>query len=187
MTKSKRFRLDPTAMELAKLAISLCPNLNARAADQVRKAFEFYVEAMIFCRECAPLSLEELVGKFRNQDQVAIERWAKAREALWKDTLELNPEKESDPARDYLGECDLRLKTVPAVLDNVRKAWRARRPDLIPDSFDIVAHCKKSLNGKAFYLIPRFLLSGAVTISKINRKRSMRKWRARSSPKKSVK
>lgn len=185
MTRPKRALPDP--LELAKLAILLRQNLNTLPADAIKGAMELWIEAVILCGECAGLSFEELTAKFRNKRQLAIERGKKADQARWQDALELDPAKQSDPARDYLGEHGLCLKTAEKVLDHVCTAWNARRPDLIPDSFDILAHCKRSLNGKTIYLIPRFLLGLAVTISKNNRKRSRQKSRTKSSRRKPVK
>lgn len=176
MTKSKRAL--PTPMELAKLAILLPRNQNTLPADQVRIAMELYVEALLLCQECASLSFEELVMKFRNKRQVAIERGAKAREAQWRDALELNPEKESDPAREYLSKHGLCFKTARTVLSHVRTAWSMRRPDMIPDSFDILAHCKRLSSDGAIYLIPRFLLNGVVAVQRDRREKIQSRSRA---------
>jgi hypothetical protein len=187
MSKPKRFQLDPAAVELAKIAAALLPHSSPRSVELIRKARELYIEALISCRECATLSPEELVSKFRNRDQAAVERWGKARAALWKDSLELNPEKESDPARDHLAEHNLHLKTPGKVLEHTRAAWDARPPDMMPSSFDIVEHCKRSVDGKEVYFIPRFLLDWAVRISEHNRRKAVQKSRARSRQQKTVK
>jgi hypothetical protein len=171
-------------MELAKLA-ALVPRFSM-PADQVRMAMELYVEALILCEECASLSFEELVTKFRNQQLVAIERDAEEKEALWKDTLELNPGKESDQVREYLSDCGLSFKTARTALNHLRMAWSTRRPDLIPVS-NILAHCKRSSDDGAIYSIPRFLLDHAVMTSKNKRKRSRQRSRIKSSPRKVVK
>jgi len=176
-------------MELARLAILLRQNPNILPAAAVKGAMGLWIEAVILCGECAGLSFEELTAKFRNSRQLAIERGKKANQARWHDTLELDPAKQSDPARDYLGEHGLCLKRVDKVLEHVRKAWSERQHPLTMPQYreaDAVIGRKVS-NGKTIYLIPRFLLEAAVTISKNNRKRSRQKSRAKSSRQKPVK
>jgi hypothetical protein len=170
-------------MELAKLAALISDA--STPADRVRRAMELYVEALLFCEELASLSLEELT-KFRDQRLVAMERDAEEKEALWNDTLELNPEKESDPVREYLFDRGLSFKTARTALNHLCTAWRARRPDLIPVS-NILAHCKRSSGDGAIYLIPKFLLDHAVMTSQSKRKRSRQKSRTKSGRKKIVK
>jgi hypothetical protein len=185
MTRAKGSLPDP--IELARLAILLGHNRNALPIDQVRVAFELYIEAVLFCRENAALSFEELVTKFRDGRQVAFEQDQKAQATLWGDTLELDPEKESDSARDYLDERHLHLKTAAAVIEHVRKAQAARPWNMMWGRSDVVEHCATSRNGKTIYLIPRFLLNWILEIHRRNRKGSTRKWRTKSSRRKAVK
>jgi len=169
VTRPKRALPDP--LELAKLA-ALVPRCST-PASQVRTALELYIEAMILCRRYASLSLEELIGAFRNKHQVAIERIEKKNLAWWKDVLELNQNKESDPARDYLVQRGLRLKTPDKVLEHARAAWNAQNNPFLWPNYVI---------GTKFpYLIPRGLLDAVIAASKSAQKKSRResqmKWR----------
>jgi hypothetical protein len=52
----------PEPIELAKLAAILRPEFEAAAGLKV--AMQFYVEAVLFCRESASMSFEDLIARF---------------------------------------------------------------------------------------------------------------------------
>jgi hypothetical protein len=180
MTRPKRAL--PTPMELAKLA-ALLPR-SSTPADQVLTALELWIETTILYQECASLSFEQLVAKYRNKQQAAIER----SQAWWGDVLELNPEKHSDQVRDYLAKRGVHFKTADKVLEHVRAVWSAI-PMLTPQHWSFNAMINR--NSTAPYLIPRFLLDAVVAASRRKRRKSKRtsqaKSRAKSRPRKVVK
>jgi hypothetical protein len=144
---------------------------------------EFFVEAHLLCHECAGMSAEDLIAKFRSKKQPwefhnerikeEVERTQGAIRAQWQDTLELDPGKSTDPARAYLTEQGLHLKKAGAVLNNVREAWETRPADLILGSADaLIAHCRSFSDGETIYKIPRFLLRAAADRANQRRKQT---------------
>jgi hypothetical protein len=112
-------------------------------------------------------------SQVRTALELSIERIEKKNLAWWKDVLELNQNKESDPARDYLAQRGLRLKTPDKVLEHARAAWNAQNNPFLWPNYVI---------GTKFpYLIPRGLLDAVIAASKSAQKKSRResqmKWR----------
>lgn len=176
-------------MELAKLAALLPQNANASPARTLEVAMEFYVEAVILCRQNADMSLDDLTAKFRSRkrlQELRTDRIKEADQARWRDTLELDPEKDTDQARAYLAEQGLSIKTGRTVLDHIREAWNARPADMISGSFDVLANCRRSLDGKTVYWIPRFLLEAVARMKKSHRKKIKQKSRINRAPKNSA-
>jgi hypothetical protein len=159
---------QPTPMELAQLAIQLRQSKSIPVYN-VRLAREYYIEALICCRESASLSLEEYITNHRNAQQVALEETIKAEELRLQDTLELDPQKQSDAARDYLGEHGLHLKTADKVLEHVRNG--SKWADTVIG--------KEISKGEPIYSVPRFLLEAAIARHEHKRKRSREKSRAK--------
>src|SRR6266550_4542576 len=90
----------PAAMDLTKLAAILRPDL--RPTEALKVAMKFYVEAVLFLRELPFDSEDDLIREFSSEERHMAQR-AKALEqvlqALREDTLELDPKKDDDEAR----------------------------------------------------------------------------------------
>ena len=174
----------PEPIELAKLAAILSRNTGPKAA--MGRAMEFYVEAVCFVRELAEnsdaftayLSVERsrqlfIMPKLRP-------KLAEARE----DTLELDPQAKSDPAREYLtrltGGKWTRAQTVfanfrrfyhvapKAIRDGepVAVHWAIDRPDN-PET--VMASWKRKENGRTVCDIPRSTLGWLAGLAKSHR------------------
>jgi hypothetical protein len=176
----------PKPAELAKLAALLRPT--SQPSEALKAAMEFYVEAVLFCREWPSLSLEDAITQFGSDERrmaLMSEPIAKAVRAREEDTLELDPQKNTDAARDFLAQCGLRLKTPRAVLANIREAVNARpkkcwtaefreHPDVLINGY------KKKLNGRAIYSLPKYLLKEAADHAMWRQSESKRRgWKTR--------
>ena len=119
--KEPKFPL-PKPIELAKLAAILRPESQPTAAIKV--AVQFYIEAVQFCKGSSTKTWEELEFGSEKRWLEHVEQIEKAVEERWKDTLELDPDKPTDPARQFLAKRGLDLKTL-SVLNHIRKWWKA--------------------------------------------------------------
>lgn len=157
----------PSASELATLAAILAPD--GQPSSAVRKAMEFYIEAMFFLRNNSelPTNFEILVREFGNEEQrerVLSRLWDQETQAQWADVLELDPEKHDDEVRRFLAEHGYRVKWARTVLDNLRgnyksvaqaNAGHVRGKPLDPAS---IFEESNPENSKKTYFIPRFIL-----------------------------
>ena len=183
--KASKFPL-PKPIELAKLAAILRPEFQAAGALKV--AMEFYVEAVLFCRESSSMSFEDLITRFGSDKRhlaLMAEPIKKVVEAQWADTLELDPKKDDDPVRQYLAAQGLPLKKAQSVLDNFRRYYNALpkntwMADRRPGVESVIARCKRVSDGRKIYALPRFMLESIVEHAKWRRRESKRKaWRNR--------
>jgi len=176
-----------TAIELANLAAILRPK--ARPAAAMKAAMEWYVEAVIFCGDYGSKTFEELFDQFgseeRHRAQIVgnLERELKA---MREDTLEFDPAKNDDPARQFLTEIwptKQPPKTARAVLENVRRYWdrpQPGRPFSIPSADSMLAKCRRGKGGKTTYLFPKLMLEGVAAYMKERGRESKRKsWETR--------
>ena len=190
-------------MDLAKLAAMLAPN--AKPTEAMAKAMEFYVEAVLLSREL-PSNADELVRRFGSSER-AHERFnerftqpfVESCEAHWRDTLELDPARDDDEARQFLAEAGLHLKTPRAVLANIHRFQcdleashlllvKFRADEIAERKFsmpggpqrDLIASCKRKKNGRTLYAIPKGLLGRLVAMAQKRRSATKRKaWRTR--------
>jgi hypothetical protein len=145
---------------------------------------KFYVEALLFSKESSSKSFEDWITEFGSDERWSrlwAEPYKKWRRSFWDDTLELDKTKDTDPARQFLDERGLHLKTERGVLDIVRRSWKARPKNTLTAPFResadaIVARCETTSNGKTIYKIPRFLLEDAADYAERRRRESKRKW-----------
>jgi hypothetical protein len=200
----------PEPIELAKLAAILHPHLFAtlniencadiEAAAAVKVAMKVYVEALLFCQESSSMSLDDLITKFgsmkRQMEQyfaVANEPTKKVVEAQLADALELDPEKDDDPVRQYLAERGLRLKTAQSVLNSIRRQYNSLLEDpgisdRLLDLESVIAKFERGRDSERTYAIPKFMLDNAIEHAKERRKESKRKsWHTRKSREKPAK
>jgi len=132
-TKASKFSL-PEPIELAKLAAILTRGWEANPDREVeaalKRALNFYIEAVFLHRELSGKSLDDLIGQGFGIEKRWLARVAEPLERIrrenWADTLELDPQKPSDPAREFLADRGVHLKTGRAVRDIIRNAWDAR-------------------------------------------------------------
>jgi hypothetical protein len=178
----------PEPIELAKLAAILRRDPDSKPASALKVAMEFYLEAVILCRECAAMNFEDLITKFGSEP-----RWIKLcaapaedeNQAIWKDTLELDPAKDTDAVRKFLAKCGLDLKTPGAVLNNIRKAWDARPQSWLrvgprKSADALIAQCKTVSDGRTIHNIPRSLLEFTADYANERRKKIDRtSWHSR--------
>lgn len=182
-----------TAIELATLAALVAPGDTPDMA--LRKAMPFYVEAELL-RQDFPKSLLEMVLRFgtEKQRQEALTRarmgWEEAVKAVKALVLELGPqESDDDEARRFFREQGLPMKTVRAVLDNIRKYWRGLPSDTFgadakPDADEFIEQHKRTKNGKTVYHLPPPLLESIVAWKRSRRSAIKRKaWKKRRVPK----
>lgn len=183
--KASKFPL-PKPIELAKLAAALRPEFQPAGAMKV--AMEFYVEAVLFCQESSSMSFEDIVAKFGSDKRhlaVMAEPIKKAVEAQWADTLELDPQKDDDPARQYLAKQGLLLKKAESVLDNFRRYYNSLPKDTLmadrrPNVESVIARCERLTERKKTYALPKFMLESIVEHARWRRRESKRKaWRSR--------
>jgi hypothetical protein len=176
----------PEPIELAKLAAILRPEFEAAAGLKV--AMQFYVEAVLFCRESASMSFEDLIARFGSDKRhlaLMAEPLKKVVEAQWADALQLDPKKDDDPVRQYLDEQGLHLKRAQSVLDNFRRYYNSLPKDTWmanqrPNVESVIARCERVSNGEKTYAIPKFMLESLVEHAKWRRRESKRKaWRNR--------
>ena len=124
------------------------------------------------------MSSEDLLAKFGSENRwrgLHVERIKKAVQAQCEDTLVLDPRKDTDPAREYLAECGLRLKAAWAVLKHVRKMWNERPEGTLTagnrkSANALIAQCATDLDGKTIYKIPRFVLEFTADHAKQHRR-----------------
>jgi hypothetical protein len=181
-TKASKSPL-PEPIELAKLAAILRRDPNSKPASALKVAMEFYLEAVILCRECASMSFEDLIAKFGSEKrllELTAERIKKVVRPRWEDALELDPAKHTDPVRDFLAKYGLLLKAPSAVLNHIRDVWNARPKDAIASKYTgsadaLITHCKTVSDGKTIYKIPKFLLEAAADHANQRRKETKRK------------
>jgi hypothetical protein len=185
----------PEPIELAKLAATLRPG--SQPALALKVAMEFYIEAVFFCRESSSMGLEDIIAKFGSEKRwlaQASEPIKKAVAAQWADTLELDPEKDDDPARQYLAEHGLQLKRARSVLDNFRRYYNKPLPEgtyrlhsrLGAEA--VIEKCERiTAEGKKTYAMPKSILDGMIHYAKdrsVERKRES--WRKRKAAKRHV-
>ena len=151
---------------------------------------EFYVEAVFFSRELSSMTFEDIVAKFGSE-----KRWLaqiseppeKLAEADWADTLELDPQKDDDPVRQFLAAHELPLKKARSVLENVRRYCDKPVPQGThslhsrPSADAVVARCERiTAKGKKTYAIPKYILNGITCYAKERKMQSKREyWRKR--------
>jgi hypothetical protein len=189
--KGSKFPL-PKPIEIATLAAILRPD--SQPADAMKVAMEFYVEAVLFCQESSSLSFEDIVEKFGSGKRYVafmtkgFKKWV---EAQWADTLELDPQKDDDPVRQYLRERGLLLKRPQSVLDNFRCYYNASiskgvlRLSSRPSAENGIARCERITDGRKTYAIPKFMVDKIIRYAKWSRRESKRQsWRKRKSGKK---
>ena len=129
------------------------------------------------------MSSEDLIAKFGSDErQMALmaEPFKKWHRKFWSDSLELDPNKHTDPAREFLAERGWPLKTPRAVLDQIRKSWDARPKNTLTAAYRqsadaLIAQCKTDLNGRTIYKIPTFLLESAADHAKQQRREYKRR------------
>lgn len=183
----------PDPMELAKLAAILRRSPDSKPTAALKVAMEFYVEAVLFSRELSSMSFEDIVAEFGSE-----KRWLaqirqpleKAAETDWADTLELDPQKDDDPARQFLAAHGLPLKKARSVLDNVRRYCDKPVPrgthslHSRPSADAVIARCERiTAEGKKTYAIPKYILDGIIYYAKERRMQSKREsWRKRRKP-----
>jgi hypothetical protein len=172
----------PKPIELAKLAAILCSNAQPKTA--MERALKFYVEAVCFLRELAekPHALSAYLSVERQRELFIMPELhaglAKERE----DTLELDPQAESDPAREHLSKRHglTMWKQGRTVLDNFR-LYHERAEDLIES-------WKCTKNGRIVYEIPRSSLDRLALFLKSRRtERGNRSWETRRKKKRQTK
>lgn len=163
----------PEPVELVKLAAILAPNAEPKAA--MERALKFYVEAVCFVRELAekPDALLGYLSDERWRECVVIpelgDTLPSALAKVRADTLELDPEAQSDPAREYLRQhYGADWKKWETVLNKFRRfyhvlpkgkrdgqsveiRWAIDRPDLET----VINSWKREKNGRPVYHIPR--------------------------------
>jgi hypothetical protein len=160
----------PAPMDLAKLAAILEPKATPRKA--MTRAMEFFVEATCFLQEC-PRSLRELISCFGYGERLRA-LYFTYDPTLLTDTLELDVSKfghDADPARKYLSERRLKVKTGRAVLNN----WHLWLPSQSKEAIDAEIECYR--RSKDIYAIPRLLLQAIASDNKRRRAESKRKGR----------
>jgi hypothetical protein len=188
-TKDSKFPL-PQPIELATLAAILRTGPNSKPAGALKVAMEFYLEAVILCRECVSMSIEDLISKFgieKRLFELTAERIKKAVQTQREDTLVLDPDPKeyTDPARKFLAERGLNRKTARGVLNNIRRMWDARPQGMLTAAYRVsadalIAQCKTVLNGKAIYKIPRFVLEFTADYANERRKKiDLTSWHTR--------
>jgi hypothetical protein len=115
----------------------------------------------------------------------SAEAFKKAQGELWADTLELRPNEDNDPARQFLEQQGLPLKTARGVLNVIRQCWDTPSGGKIQlanplSGQAIIARCKGVRDGTIIYNIPRFvLLSGAAHARWRSRQPKLRWWHSR--------
>ena len=170
----------PKPIELAKLAAILRPKSKPESALKV--AMELYVEAVFFYRECTSKSSEDLIAEFASQPRwlpLGHEQMERRDQSLLEDTLELNPTKHTDSAREFLSERGLPLKTPRAVLNNIDKA--------IGETAGVIAQHKTVLNRKETYNIPKFMLEHVLDYAKRHRRETkLKSWHKRKKKRQAV-
>ena len=177
-------------MELANLAATLGPNFQS-PAEALEVAMEWYFEAVLFAREL-PSTNEELLNKFGSRERQLEFLSGPIRKefnAMWADTLDLDPKEYDDPVRQYLAAHGLSLKTARSVLDNFRRFRNRPLPAYkkysIPSADSIIERFQRVTNGKKTYAIPKFVLDDIVWYAKHRRKESkLESWRRRKAAKK---
>jgi hypothetical protein len=94
----------PKPIELAKLAAILCSNAQPKTA--MERALKFYVEAVCFLRELAekPHALSAYLSVERQRELFIMPELRAGLAKEREDTLELDPQAESDPAREHLSK-----------------------------------------------------------------------------------
>ena len=170
----------PEPFELATLAAILLPG--AEPDKALTKAMELYIEAVLFVRELRPLCYGDLIRKFGSRKQRAalfVKPIVQAIEAQWNETLELEPEKNDDPVRQFLAERGLKLKDARSVFENIRRRCD-RLPVPVPghpqkDAAWIVAEAESEKDGKKIYRIPKFILDEILEDARLRRSESRRK------------
>jgi hypothetical protein len=203
--------LLPEPAELAKLAAILGPKLQPGAALKV--AMQFYVEAVLFCREHSSEPFEELFTAFASEGTQRAQRirsLGQELKAIGEDTLELDPQKrgaDADTVRKFLDECGLSLKTPRAVLDSIRRYWNQPLPKEVAIyeqgkegkvniswayqrlSFqEMIASCEHDRNGKKTYKLPKSLLESVANFAQRSRKEQKRRsWHTRKAARKTDK
>jgi hypothetical protein len=118
----------PQPIELAELAAILQPDSEPKAA--LKKAMEFYVEAVLFFRELPSTSEDALVREFGSHERDIARRAQPLKQLVhadWTDRLELNPKKHDDDARRFLTEQGLPCKTAKSVINHLRRHLQAIR------------------------------------------------------------
>jgi hypothetical protein len=188
--KAPKFPL-PKPMELAKLAAILRPDFKPKAALEV--AMEFYVEALLFSREL-PSAFQEVVLQFRSEErtrEITYGPLKKLFEASWADTLELDPKKDDDPARQYLARQGVCLKKAQSVLDKFRDYYDAPLPKDTyraysrPSANSMIARCERVTEGRKTYAMPKFMLDNIIRYAMQRRREDKRRsWHTRKAAKK---
>ena len=188
-------RVEP--MELAKLAAILRPRSSPKAA--LKTAMQFYVEAVLFCRQYSSKTLQELLAEFGSEETQRSQRIAKLEHDYFRpmreDTLELDSKKDDDAVRQFLAERRLSLKTERGVLNNIREYWNQPLPKKVVfeehgqeqtdtvswayqrSSFEeMIASCKHVGNdGKTTYELPKWLLERVANYAQRGRKEQKRR------------
>lgn len=181
-------------MELAKLAAILRLDF-PRAADALAVAMEWYVEAVLFCREL-PSGPDELFDKYARHERQGARTYQSLqakRDAKWDDTFMLDPSQPDDAVRSYLTRNGVRhfsraesvLKKVERICQYIVETKARLSPSqtvpgelghsLIADELgrfmtadELLRKCKKLEDGKI--LIPKVMLDTIVRFEKDRRK-----------------
>ena len=166
----------PAPMDLAKLAAILEPKAPPEKA--MRRAMEFLVEATYFLKDC-PRSAREIIRCFGSVERYRALHFV-CDPALSKDTLELHESKgghDADPARKYLSEQGLELKTARAVINNWR-LWQPRNSKEGKEEIEMeIQSCQIA---KGIYAIPRGTLQAIASDNKRRRTPAKEKgWQTR--------
>jgi hypothetical protein len=166
----------PDPIELAKLAAILRRSHDSKPTSALKVAMEFYVEAVLFSCELSSMSFEDIVAKFGSEKRWPAqisEPLEKAAEADWADTLELDPQKDDDPARQFLVAHGLPLKKARSVLDYVRLYCDKPVPQGThslfsrPSADAVIVRCERiTAEGKKAYAIPKYILNGIIYYAK---------------------
>jgi hypothetical protein len=156
----------PEPMELATLAAILCPNTKPGVA--MKRAMAFYIEASFFVSEL-PKSFDALIAyasEERNREYCIMTPLRAALEEARADTLKLDPQAHSDPAREFLVAKGFNLKTARGVLEKLRQLGPAAEHEL--------PKYRREESGRSVYYIPRSRLLNIISDKKKRRAASKR-------------
>jgi len=158
----------PAAMDLAKLAAILQPGL--RPTEALKVAMKFYVEAVLFLRDLPFDSEDDFIREFGSGERQVAQRVKALKQelqALREDTLELDPKKDDDEARQFLASLGFPWKQARTVLRNFleylnqplpKEAYLANHP--WPSADSILARCERVKDGRKVYALSKSLLEG---------------------------
>ena len=184
----------PEPIELAKLAAILSQGLGANTDRDVkaalRRALQFYLEAVSLHRWLSGISLNDLIAQFGSNEKLKasfLERIGKPITPTPTPTLEHDPKREwnEDKARQYLAKHGLSFKTSKSLLNRIRRiwprlkqAWLAVPTPSITDFFltadEFIKKTKRNRNGREVYDLPKPVLDEIIEVRRESKRRSER-------------